>query len=111
LAEETPIYVLDDDTKELFEQMMNYAQRYIDLQMSEEVYSECQADLEELADRFGLDKSEVDIVTDQVDEKKGIIKLTIKSRNIESIKRPEEIRKTFRLISNSEDDDDEPTKH
>ena len=49
-------YKLDEDTEELFSQMMNFAQRFIDLQIDEETYAELQADLDELGRRFDIHK-------------------------------------------------------
>jgi len=39
---------LDPDTEELFSTMMNFAQRFIDLQVDEDSYRELQEELDEL---------------------------------------------------------------
>ena len=58
---------LDPDTEELFSQMMNFAQRFIDLQIEEETYRELQEDLEELGRRFNITRSDVEFRTEAED--------------------------------------------
>ena len=105
---------LDPDTEELFSQMMNFAQRFIDLQIEEETYRELQEDLEELGRRFNITRSDVEFRTeaeDDPDTGETTVKITFKSETPPRIKTPEEIRKNLRLISNDDEEDDEPTKH
>ena len=106
---------LDPDTEELFSQMMNFAQRFIDLQIEEETYRELQEDLEELGRRFNITRSDVEFRTeaeDDPDTGETTVKITFKSEDSPPrIKTPEEIRKNLRLISNDDEEDDEPTKH
>ena len=52
-------YVIDDDTQELLESMMNLAQTVIDLQHDQETGDTMQYELEELADRFGIQRARV----------------------------------------------------
>lgn len=47
-------YVLDDDTQELLETVMNWAQTVVDLQQDEEMKEDMQMELDILADRFNL---------------------------------------------------------
>ena len=114
MAEKYTTYKLDEDTEELFSQMMNFAQRFIDLQIDEETYRELQEDLDELGRRFDIHKSDVEFKTeseDNPDTGETTVKITFKTEDTPPrIKSPEEIRKNLRLISNDEDDD-EPTKH
>ena len=106
-------YKLDEDTEELFSQMMNFAQRFIDLQIDEETYRELQEDLDELGRRFDIHKSDVEFRSETEDDPETgetTVKITFKTETPPRVKTPEEIRKNLRLISNDEDDD-EPTKH
>ena len=106
-------YKLDEDTEELFSQMMNFAQRFIDLQIDEETYAELQADLDELGRRFDIHKSDVEFRSETEDDPETgetTVKITFNTETPPRVKTPEEIRKNLRLISNDEDDD-EPTKH
>ncbi len=106
-------YKLDEDTEELFSQMMNFAQRFIDLQIDEETYRELQDDLDELGRRFDIHKSDVEFRSETEDDPETgetTVKITFKTETPPRVKTPEEIRKNLRLISNDEDDD-EPTKH
>ena len=106
---------LDPDTEELFSQMMNFAQRFIDLQIEEETYRELQEDLDELGRRFDIQRSDVEFRTESTDDPdtgETTVKITFKSEDSPPrIKTPEEIRKNLRLISNDDEEDDEPTKH
>ena len=98
----------------MFSQMMNFAQRFIDLQIEEETYRELQEDLEELGRRFNITRSDVEFRTeaeDDPDTGETTVKITFKSETPPRIKTPEEIRKNLRLISNDDEEDDEPTKH
>ena len=104
---------LDPDTEELFSQMMNFAQRFIDLQIEEETYRELQEELDELGRRFNITRSDVEFKTeseDNPDTGETTVKITFKTEDTPPrIKSPEEIRKNLRLISN--DDDDPGTMH
>ena len=106
---------LDPDTEELFSQMMNFAQRFIDLQIEEDTYRELQDDLNELGRRFNITRSDVEYkaeTEDNPDTGETTVKITFKTEEQPPrIKTPEEIRKNLRLISNDDEDDDEPTKH
>jgi len=113
LAGKYTTYKLDEDTEELFSQMMNFAQRFIDLQIDEETYRELQEDLDELGRRFDIHKSDVEFRSETEDDPETgetTVKITFKTETPPRVKTPEEIRKNLRLISNDEDDD-EPTKH
>jgi hypothetical protein len=54
-------YVLDDDTQELLETVLNWAQTVVDLQQDEDAKDDMQIELEELALRFNIQRSQVDI--------------------------------------------------
>ena len=104
---------LDPDTEELFSTMMNFAQRFIDLQVDEDSYKELQEELDELGRRFNIERSDVEFTTeseDNPDTGETTVKITFKSETPPRIKSPEEIRKNLRLISN-DDDDDPGTMH
>ena len=93
---------------------MNYAQRFIDLQVDEDSYRELQEELDELGRRFNIERSDVEFTTeseDNPDTGETTVKITFKSNETPPrIKSPEEIRKNLRLISN-DDDDDPGTMH
>ena len=104
---------LDPDTEELFSTMMNFAQRFIDLQVDEDSYKELQEELDELGRRFNIERSDVEFTTeseDNPDTGETTVKITFKSETPPRIKSPEEIRKNLRIISN-DDDDDPGTMH
>ena len=114
MARKYTTYKLDEDTEELFSQMMNFAQRFIDLQIEEETYRELQEDLDELGRRFDIQRSDVEFRTESTDDPdtgETTVKITFKSETPPRIKSPEEIRKNLRLISNDDDDDDPGTMH
>ena len=50
----TPKYVIDDDTQELLEIVMNWAQRHVDAQEDDDRFRDMNAELQELGDRFVL---------------------------------------------------------
>lgn len=69
-------YVIDDDTQELLESMMNLAQTVIDLQHDQETGDTMQYELEELADRFGIQRARV--VTTETARDDGTIDINIR---------------------------------
>tara|TARA_R110000796_G_scaffold3966_2_gene15155 strand:- start:122 stop:565 length:444 start_codon:yes stop_codon:yes gene_type:complete len=69
-------YVLDDDTQELLETVMNWAQTVVDLQQDEEMKEDMQMELEILADRFNITRSSIDI--EEIEEADGSTTLKIK---------------------------------
>ena len=74
---DTPIkYVLDDDTQELVESMMNLAQTVIDLQQDQETGDSMQYELEELADRFNIHRARV--ITTETARDDGTIDINIR---------------------------------
>ena len=73
---EYPQYVIDDDTQQLLESCMNLAQRVIDLQEDDETAESMQYELEELAERFNIQRGRV--VTSQTTREDGSIDLNIK---------------------------------
>ena len=92
---------LDPDTEELFSTMMNFAQRFIDLQVDEDSYKELQEELDELGRRFNIERSDVEFTTeseDNPDTGETTVKITFKSETPPRIKSPEEIRKNLRII-------------
>ena len=107
-------YKLDEDTEELFSQMMNFAQRFIDLQMDDDVYGDLQRDLDELGERFNITRSDVEFHSETVEDPEAgetTVKITFKTaEEIPRVKKPEEVRKNLRLITN-DDDDDPGTMH
>ena len=84
---------LDPDTEELFSAMMNYAQRFIDLQVDEDSYRELQEELDELGRRFNIERSDVEFTTeseDNPDTGETTVKITFKSNETPPrIKSPE----------------------
>ena len=74
--EQPPTYVIDDDTQELLENCMNLAQYVIDLQQDQETAEHLQGELEELAERFAIQRGRV--LTTTTTREDGSIDLNIK---------------------------------
>ena len=73
---EYPTYAIDDDTQELLESAMNLAQRVIDLQEDDETAESMQYELEELAERFNIQRAR--IVTTETAREDGSVDFNIK---------------------------------
>jgi nitrogen fixation/metabolism regulation signal transduction histidine kinase len=73
---EYPTYAIDDDTQELLESAMNLAQRVIDLQEDDETAESMQYELEELAERFNIQRARV--VTTETAREDGSVDINIK---------------------------------
>ena len=73
---EYPTYAIDDDTQELLESCMNLAQRVIDLQEDDETAESMQYELEELAERFNIQRARV--VTTETAREDGSVDINIK---------------------------------
>ena len=73
---EYPTYAIDDDTQELLESAMNLAQRVIDLQEDDETAESMQYELEELAERFNIQRARV--VTTETANDDGSVDINIK---------------------------------
>ena len=71
-----PTYALDDDTQQLLESAMNLAQRVIDLQEDDETAESMQYELEELAERFNIQRARV--VTTETANDDGSVDINIK---------------------------------
>ena len=94
---DTPIkYVIDDDNQELLESCMNLAQRVIDLQEDDETAESMQYELEELADRFGIQRARV--ITTETARDDGTIDINIRLESDE----PE--RPKFTVIEGNKED-------
>ena len=78
-----PKYVIDDDTQELLESCMNLAQYIVDIQQDDETAVSMQYELEELAERFNIQRGRV--TTTQTTREDGSVDLNIK---IEQDKQP-----------------------
>tara|TARA_B100000683_G_scaffold141846_1_gene138002 strand:+ start:1960 stop:2307 length:348 start_codon:yes stop_codon:yes gene_type:complete len=107
-------YVLDDETQELLETVMNWAQNYVDLQVSDEVHEEMSFTLFDLADRFNITRSDVETTYDVDKNDPNIISIKVKlpSGDEPKVKTKEQVRRMLKLIKGDlDDDDDEPTKH
>ncbi len=94
---------------------MNFAQRFIDLQIDEDIYKDLQEELDELGRRFDIQRSDVEFESSTEDDPETgetTVKITFKtdSDSIPRVKKPEEVRKNLRLITN-DDDDDPGTMH
>ena len=81
--QEHPQYVIDDDTQELLESCMNLAQYVIDIQQDDATHETMQFELEELAERFNIQRGRV--TTTQTTREDGSVDLNIK---IEQEKQP-----------------------
>ncbi len=73
---EYPTYVIDDDTQELLESCMNLAQYIIDVQQDDETAVTMQYEMNELAERFNIQRGRV--VTSQTTREDGSVDLNIK---------------------------------
>ena len=71
-----PKYVIDDDTQELLESCMNLAQYIVDVQHDDATHETMQYELEELADRFNIQRGRV--TTTQTTREDGSVDLNIK---------------------------------
>ena len=121
----TPKYVIDDDTQELLEIVMNWAQRHVDAQESDEHFTDMNQDLMELAERFNITRSNIEYEETASDDGKNItIKMRIIQDGEERALTPEERRKMIKVVENiphpngeivdldiNDEEDDEPTKH
>jgi len=74
--QEHPTYVIDDDTQELLESCMNLAQYIVDIQQDDETAVSMQYELEELAERFNIQRGRV--TTTQTTREDGSVDLNIK---------------------------------
>ena len=127
MSEKPPYeYVLDDDTLELLETVMNYAQRHIDCQESDEHFEDMNATLLELAERFNIQRNNIEYEEKTSEDGSHV---TIKMRIVQDGETrqltPEERRKMIRVVENiphpngeivdidinDNEEDDEPTKH
>ena len=125
MSEKPPYeYVLDDDTLELLETVMNYAQRHIDCQESDEHFEDMNQTLLALADRFNIQRNNIEYEEKTSDDGSHV---TIKMRIVQDGETrqltPEERRKMIKVVKDVphpdgeiididiNGDDDEPTKH
>jgi len=123
-----PQYVIDDDTQSLLETVMNWAQRHVDAQESDEHFTDMNQDLMELAERFNITRSNIEYEETASDDGKNItIKMRIIQDGEERALTPEERRKMIKVVEdtphptgkivdleldiNDKEEDDEPTKH
>ncbi len=106
MAEKITYGPLDPETQTLFETVLNLAQRYADLQMDDETYEDLQRDIDELAQRFEVERSEVEIEIDETEEQDGnkIVKIKFKPQDRKTLTQ-DQLRKTLRVISNDTEDD------
>ncbi len=120
-----PHYVLDDDTLELLETVMNWAQRHIDQQESDEHFEDMSHTLAELGDRFNVERSNIEYTeTPGEDGRSTTIQIRIIQDGETRPLTPEERRKMLKVVADrsdeldaevithpATDDEDEPTKH
>lgn len=92
---EYPTYAIDDDTQELLESAMNLAQRVIDLQEDDETAESMQYELEELAERFNIQRARV--VTTETAREDGSVDINIKLE-------PDQIKPKFTVIDGNKED-------
>ena len=132
----TPKYVIDDDTQELLEIVMNWAQRHVDAQEDDDRFRDMNAELQELGDRFDITRNNIEYEENTSDDGKNIvIKMRIVQDGEERALTPEERRKMIKVVENiphpngeivdidinenedklidlqKDEEDDEPTKH
>ena len=75
-------YEIDDDTRELLEEVLQLAQRVVDLQYDQEIEADLQLLLAETAERFGIRQTE--LIVD--DDGEGKITITVKTEPTEPTK-------------------------
>lgn len=92
---EYPTYAIDDDTQELLESAMNLAQRVIDLQEDDETAEAMQYELEELAERFNIQRARV--VTTETAREDGSVDINIKLE-------PDTVKPKFTVIDGNKED-------
>ena len=92
---EYPTYAIDDDTQELLESAMNLAQRVIDLQEDDETAESMQYELEELAERFNIQRARV--VTTETAREDGSVDINIKLE-------PDAVKPKFIVIDGNKED-------
>jgi hypothetical protein len=68
-------YTIDDDTRSLLEEVLQLAQRMVDLQYNDDVADDLQLILNETADRFGITTTELILE----DNGQGTVTITVKS--------------------------------
>ena len=123
-----PKYVIDDDTQELLELVMNWAQRHVDAQEDDDRFRDMNAELMELGDRFDITRNNIEYEENTSEDGKNIIiKMRIVQDGEERAMTPEERRKLIKVVEdiphpegkiidldleiNDNEEDDEPTKH
>ena len=71
MAEKITYGPLDPETQTLFETVLHMAQRYADLQIDDETYEDLQKDIDELADRFSIERADIEIEVNDEDDADG----------------------------------------
>ena len=107
MAEKITYGPLDPETQTLFETVLNMAQRYADLQIDDETYEDLQKDIDELADRFSIERADIEIEVKDEDDADGnkIVKIKFKPQDRKTLTQ-DQLRKTLRVISNDNTEDD-----
>ena len=105
MAEKITYGPLDPETQTLFETVLNMAQRYADLQIDDETYEDLQKDIDELADRFSIERADIEIEVNDEDDADGnkIVKIKFKTDE-RKILTQDQLRKTLRVISNDNEE-------
>ena len=105
MAEKITYGPLDPETQTLFETVLNMAQRYADLQIDDETYEDLQKDIDELADRFSIERADIEIEVNDEDDDDGnkIVKIKFKTDERETLTQ-DQLRKTLRVISNDNEE-------
>mgnify|MGYP001116381403 CR=1 FL=1 len=93
MSTNTPTYTIDEDTRSLLEEVLQMAQRVVDLQYDDDAAEDLQSILAATADRFGIATTEFVIE----DDGEGTITMTLSE--------PEKPKPKFRVISNDTPDD------
>lgn len=96
---ERPLYTLDEDTQSLLEEVLQLAQRVVDLQYDDETAEDLQLLLTECADRFGIRQTEVEVSDDGA----GTITVTLLNPD-----EPKPKKKPTLTVVSSRDLDDTP---
>lgn len=74
------VYTVDEDTQELLEIVLTWAQELVDLQKEEESRADMQTILVELADRFQIKQNTITI--DETEDENGDIHLKIRVEEV-----------------------------
>ncbi|MBR19778.1 MAG: hypothetical protein CMA64_06495 [Euryarchaeota archaeon] len=118
-------YILDDETQELLDSIMNWAQRFVDMQDDDVVYKEYNEMILDLGDRFNMERNHIEYEETRSDDGSELnVRIKIIQDGEERALTPEQRRKMLKLVDNDPPhgdadiithllgkDEEDPTKH